>query len=218
MAHEKGFRKLFSNTFERRVFNKLETWFRKDGGKVVHNCAMPWENGNVTEADVIMVLRSGIYVLECKRWHGVITNEGSQYHKYIPHADREDYDARCENPFWQNYLHIKCLKKLLKREAGIKGMPIFSLAVFPDECSIEGIDPGYSNNYPVQISKSMIQTIKRIDSIHPPVFSTQQLNDIYELLKLYEPQSKEERLSNVTRIRQQRKISYENNRNIRVCF
>lgn len=212
MAHEIGFKNLFSNTFEKTTFNKLETWFRKDGAKVLHNCALPWKTGGITEADVIMIGRCGIYVIECKRWHGVITNECGKYHKYIPHDDREDYDEDCENPFWQNHLHIKCLKELLKRELGIENLPIFSMAVFPDECSIENIEPKYKGDYPVHLKASMIQTIKKIDGTHRRTLSNRGICEIYDILKPLEPSTKEERLENVRKIRHQRNISFERRR------
>jgi hypothetical protein len=209
MAHQIGFKKLFSNAFERTVFNKLETWFLNDGAKVVHNCALPWPSKGVTEIDTIMIHRSGIYVLECKRWSGVITNDGNRYHKYIPHHDKEDYDEDCVNPFWQNHLHIKCLAKLLKRELGIYGVPFHSLAVFPDACSIEGIRPAYDNEYPVHLKSSMVKTIRRIDTLYGRVLHEWQIDGIHDLLKPYEPTSQEERLANASRIRQQRQTSLE---------
>jgi len=66
MAHQIGFKKLFSNTFEKTTCNKLETWFLKDGAKVLHNCAIPWQNGDITETDIIMIYTCEIYVIECK--------------------------------------------------------------------------------------------------------------------------------------------------------
>jgi hypothetical protein len=209
MAHQIGFKRLFSNAFERTVFNKLETWFLNDGAKVVHNCTIPWPSKGVTELDIIMIHRSGIYVLECKRWSGIITNEGNRYHKYIPHDDKDDYDEDCVNPFWQNYLHIKCLAKLLNRELGIHGAPFHSLVVFPDTCSIEGIHPVYENEHPVHLTSSMVKTIRRIDKRHGRVLGESQIKEIHDLLKHYEPATQEERLVNANRIRQQRNASFE---------
>lgn len=209
MAQEIGHKGLFSNGFERSVFNKLETWFLKDGSKVLHNCAIPWKTGKITEADIIMICTCGIFVIECKRWHGIISNDCNRYHKHIPHDDRADYDADCENPFWQNHLHIVCLKKMLKRELGISDIPFFSLAVFPDECSIENVQARYEREYPVQIKSSMIKTIQAIKRTHRQVLGNRKIIEIHDSLKPYEPKTKEERLVQVRKIQQQRIVSYE---------
>jgi hypothetical protein len=212
MAHEIGFGKLFSNKFEKSTFNKLETWYRGKGAKVLHNCALTWKSGKITETDIIMISMRGIYVIECKRWHGIITNNGARYRKHIPHQDRDDYIDDCINPFWQNHLHAKCLKELLRRQLGIDGLSIFSLVVFPEECSIEQIQPQYADEYAVRIGTDMIKTINSIERSHRTIFTRKQVNDMYDMLKPLEPTCKEDRLMNSRRIRDQRSVSFENRR------
>ncbi len=61
----------------------------------------------------------------------------------------------------------------------------------------------------MSLNASMIQTIKAIKNSHQHILSNSQIHEIYDSLKIYEPKTKEERLINVSKIRQQRNISFE---------
>lgn len=199
MAHETGFSKHFSNKFEKSIYNSIQTWFPQS--KVFHNCALPWTNGDITEVDLIVVSKVGLYVLECKNFSGMVSNEEGKWMHVIEHTDRPDFNKRFNDPFYQNNNHIRCLRKLLKLEDNI---PVFSMVVFADKTDIDNVTYDFPLRTVVQGKKGVCTMIQRIEQKQKAIISRQQLESIAEQLDTYEPKSEEERLRNVRRIRAQK--------------
>ena len=99
--------------------------------RILRNLYVPTENGNLTELDVVLINRYGIFVIESKNYHSWIFGKAGQriWTLKYPCGKTE----RLFNPIWQNRYHVKSLQELL-------GLPLcffYSLIVFGDKTEIK---------------------------------------------------------------------------------
>lgn len=165
--------------FERHVDRRLDK-FESHGGKVLSNCYFRWENGVTTQIDEILILKSGIYVIECKDFKGWIFGNDVNDRWTVTYRSGRFGDSNKHsfyNPVKQNKGHIKYISSILP---GYKG-PIRSIIVFSNECSFKNI----TNNSDAYIIKEgiLIETILRIDSSVDPCLTDEQITKVYEILK-----------------------------------
>lgn len=111
--------------------------YEKDGAKLLFNCYIPTRAHTMSEIDVLMLHRSGIYVFESKNYSGWIfgseqDEEWTQSLLFRGHEPQREYFF---NPVLQNKLHIKHLCELLK----IKQEHVYSVIVFSDRCELKSI-------------------------------------------------------------------------------
>ncbi len=98
--------------------------------RVLHNILLK-NGGESVQIDHIVIGRSGIYVIETKHYHGLVSGGENTYHwhHYIGGKDYEFY-----NPCRQNRGHIRVLKRLLR---DYSDLPVYSIVAFPTECGVE---------------------------------------------------------------------------------
>jgi capsular polysaccharide biosynthesis protein len=67
----------FDNEFEKQVYDTLLKEFSADKAKVLHSCYLIWPNGKTSQADLVMVTRRGVVVVECKDFKGSVSGSDS---------------------------------------------------------------------------------------------------------------------------------------------
>lgn len=78
---------------------------------ILHDILIPTKDGGTTQIDHIIIAPSGIYVIETKAYAGWITGTRNS-EKWIQHfSKRNKYPF--QNPYRQNYKHIKTLSENL---------------------------------------------------------------------------------------------------------
>ena len=77
--------------------------------RILRNLYVPTENGNLTELDVVLINRYGIFVIESKNYHSWIFGKANQRLWTLKYPGGKT--ERLFNPIWQNRMHIKCLQK-----------------------------------------------------------------------------------------------------------
>lgn len=111
---------------EKRLKQVLEDAFSANA--VFTNVYIPYSNGNrdrCTEIDAIVVLRSGVYVIELKSHNGKIISPDSNRWTQIYNDKRISF----YNPIYQNESHVKVINRILRSE-GQYNVPIYSIVVF----------------------------------------------------------------------------------------
>lgn len=95
---------------------------------VFSNVYIPYSNGNrdkYTEIDAIVVLRSGIFVIELKSHNGKIVCPNNNRWTQIYNDKRISF----YNPIFQNESHIKVINRILRNE-GQYNVPIYNIVTF----------------------------------------------------------------------------------------
>src|SRR5471030_1032596 len=89
------------------------------------NVYLPKENDGTTEADLVYIHETGVYVLESKNYSGWIL--GDEKSEYWTRNLANDKKEQFNNPILQNNAQIKYLRELLKLEyINIKSILVFS--------------------------------------------------------------------------------------------
>lgn len=129
----------FSNPFEKQVYDTLGVEFGDDKARVMHNCYFTWPSGKVSESDLVMITRRGVFVIECKDYAGKVEGTDSdgdyQWKHTVMHEDGTETEYTFLNPLYQNFMHIQCIRKNID----FADVPIYSLVVFADRCDISGV-------------------------------------------------------------------------------
>lgn len=105
--------------------------------RFLFNCYLPKEDGETTEADVILLHESGIYVFESKNYSGwIFGSENQTYWTQTLPAGRSGIQKyRFFNPIIQNEVDIKCLQRILNEPT----IPFYSYIVFGDNCTLKDV-------------------------------------------------------------------------------
>ena len=86
--------------------------YEKDGAKLLFNCYIPTRTHTMSEIDVLMLHRSGIYVFESKNYSGWIfgSEQDEDWTQSLLFRGHEPQKKHFFNPFLQNKCNI--LKKI----------------------------------------------------------------------------------------------------------
>lgn len=127
------------------------------GAKVLWDCWLRFPSGTITQADVILIWKSGIYVIESKNWTGCRIYGSYDDEKWtVCWFDSYGDTVRTEkrfNPIKQNAMHVDCIRKMIYNLA-----PIYSIIAFPDTCKLSKI-PAKTKNTAVINYSELRQTI-----------------------------------------------------------
>lgn len=152
--------------------------------KILVNTYIP-KGDKTTEIDIIFIHQTGIYVIESKNYGGWIF--GNEKNKNWLQTFKNGHKSFFYNPIWQNNIHIKCLKDILKDE---KDDIYTSIIVFSERCTLKKVET-YSNNlYVIQRSK-LKEIMDNILENSYEVISPDRIIEIYQMLKPYTNVSKE---------------------------
>lgn len=155
--------------------------YEAQGAKFLFNCYLPRANGKMTEIDVLMIYKSGIYVFESKNYSGWIYGDeyDDTWFQKMPES-REFIENPFHNPIMQNNLHIKWLGRLLYDES----IPIYSIIVFSERCMLKEVNV-YSSDIKVIKRDKLYTTVSEIDSENVPVLTLNKIQQIYKKLYPY---------------------------------
>lgn len=158
--------------------------YEEQGAKFLFNCYLPAQKGKTSEVDVIMIYKSGIYVLESKNYSGwIFGNENDKMWTQTLNAGKRVHKEHFYNPIMQNQTHIKWLRELLIKELGFDITP-FSLIVFSERCTLKNIT---NTNPLVKVVNryNIVKEISAYDGMMGDIVSGEILDKIYNLLKPY---------------------------------
>ena len=149
-------------------------------GEILRNVYIPKDNGETSEIDVLFISQKGIFVFESKNYSGwIFGNEKDQYWTTCLAGGQKN---RFYNPIKQNRAHLKWLSNSLTAE-GFE-VPLFSIIVFSERCELKKITT-YSDDIVVIKRDKTYKTVKHIWDSSADVLSDEQVELIYEKLKLY---------------------------------
>lgn len=105
--------------------------------RYLFNLYIPKDNGETTEADVVLLHESGIYVLESKNYSGWIFGTETQEYwtQTLPASGGRSVKNQFYNPIFQNKGHLKWIQTFL----GDQTLPYYSYIVFSDRCTLKNI-------------------------------------------------------------------------------
>lgn len=154
--------------------------FEKKGAKFLFNCYLPREKGKTTEIDVLMIYRSGIYVLESKNYSGLIFgSETSKNWTQVLQGRNSTHKEQFYNPVMQNKTHIRWLKKIIGNNVSVH-----SVIVFSERCTLKKIDI-IDKSVKVVKRNVLLHTIKKIDRREKERLSKKDILKLYDKLYPY---------------------------------
>ncbi len=176
-------------------YNALKQ-YEKDGARFLFNCYLPKENEETTEIDVMMISKSGIFVLESKNYSGWIFGSESQknWTQSLPNG-RTSIKNHFYNPIMQNRAHIKWLEKQVDSL-----VPLHCLVVFSQRCELKNITVN-SGDVTV-IKRDILQAVvEEIIERVGPRLDQNQIDEIYDKLYPYTQVSEDVKERHVAEIR-----------------
>ncbi|WEG16642.1 nuclease-related domain-containing protein [Alkalihalophilus pseudofirmus] len=186
--HSSTYGKASGNTFRETVANQgvygeFMTYYtleKIEGSyKLLSNLYIPRKNGTTTEIDLMMIHKTGIYVVESKNYSGWIYGHENQ--KYWVQTLESKKKNRFYNPIWQNEIHIKALKYALQRDDG----DLFnSLIVFSERCTLKEVTCDSLNVAVMKRNKLKSMLANQI-KVAPSILTDFEMNKIYYMLKTY---------------------------------
>ncbi len=137
---------------EKKLKELLEKAFSPSA--VFSSVYIPYTNGDkdkYAEMDAVLILRSGVFVIELKSHNGKIINGDTRYWTQIYNDKRISF----YNPLYQNSTHSKVINNIFKSE-GQYNVPIYNVVVF------SSTKVTFTNKYPnlVQLD-DLIKYIKK---------------------------------------------------------
>ena len=143
---------------------------------VLNNLYIPTAKGGVTEIDLVAFTDRGLLVFETKNVSGTIYGDEDSDQWYAAVHNKNNYFY---NPLKQNAMHIKYLYKVV----GLN-IPIYSIVVFSNRCSIEYLPDCFNDVYVCQMS-TLRETIDEIFDENPPCVSSIVLNIVCKSIEKY---------------------------------
>ena len=122
-------------------------WKGKAGGKLVkrilgkldptsyyvlHDVTVHTEYGDTTQIDHIVIAETGVFVIEMKNYEGWIYGSEKSA-RWTQGIFRKK--SSFQNPFRQNYKHIKAIEWLMEQQ-----LPCISIAAFHPKCSLKRVN------------------------------------------------------------------------------
>ena len=149
---------------------------------ILTNLYIPTIKGNTTEIDLVALTNRGILVLETKNYSGDIHGDQDDNEWFAEVYEQDNY---FHNPIKQNATHAKYLSRAIALN-----IPIYSIIVFSDRCSLDCISDSFDDVYICQMS-TLKETINEIMDENKPCISSFVLENIYNNLIKYSNPSEE---------------------------
>lgn len=169
----------------------------KSGAKFLFNCYLPKENGQTTEADVLLIAKSGIYVFESKNYSGwIFGQENAKFWTQTLPAGKgkKAHKEQFLNPIFQNKLHIDALHKLLG-----DGIPLHSVIVFSERCVFK--DLAVSGDTAVVVHRSDVgEAILKINENFQNSLTPEAVEALYQKLHPYTQVTEEVKQAHISNI------------------
>ena len=146
------------------------------------NLYIPTAKGGTTEIDLVAFTNRGLLVLETKNYSGTIHGDEDSDQWFASVYTQNNYFY---NPLKQNATHTKYLDK-----AVALNIPIYSIIVFSDRCSLEYLPHSFKDVYICQMS-TLMKTIEEIFDENPACVPAHILSTVYNRVKNYANPSEE---------------------------
>lgn len=170
--------------------------FEREGARFLFNIYVPREDGKMSEIDVLMIHKKGLFVFESKNYSGWIFGDENQSDWYQTLcAGKNGIHKECfYNPIMQNRSHIKYLKTFLKRQ-----VPMHSIVVFSNRCTLKRIKT-YNNDTIIIYRDNIIPTVNNICNQIPNVLNDNNIVEIYNKLYPYTQVDNATRMQHIANI------------------
>lgn len=158
------------------------------GGKLLFNIYLPKGNNKTTEIDALLISPKGLLVFESKNYSGwIFGNEAhTNWTQTFPLGSGRSHKERFYNPVKQNATHVNHLRRLLGEK-----IPMWSIIVFSDECTLKNITVKSGNVHVINRHKVASVVAQICGQMRPDVLTGMEINDIYNKLYPYTQVSNE---------------------------
>ncbi len=155
--------------------------YEQDNGKFLFNVYIPKAGSGVTEIDVILICKKGIFVFESKNYSGWIFGDEirKEWMQTLPIGRGRSRKEPFYNPIMQNAAHIRYLKKIIGYD-----VPVASIIVFSDRCTLKNV---IVRSASVRVIKCryVANTVADVARQRPGIFLTaEEIDEIYTKLYL----------------------------------
>ena len=122
---------------EQALYNQIKQ-VQEVGAKVIWDCWLRFPNRTITQADILLIWKSGVYVIESKNWTGCEVSGLEDDERWT--IKRYDWKGEVvssklsRNPVKQNAIHADCVRKRIGNLA-----PVYSIIAFHDSCRLVGV-------------------------------------------------------------------------------
>ena len=108
---------------EKRIEKRLKSCFAKGEFRIFTNLVLSTDTGSLTEVDLVLLCRSGVFVIESKNYRGWIFGDPKRATwTQVLHKRRSQF----QNPLHQNYKHCLAIAHCLGLATGIESLVVFS--------------------------------------------------------------------------------------------
>ncbi len=171
--------------------------FEDGGAKFLFNLYLPDGRGGTSEIDAIMVCAKGIFVFESKNYSGwIFGDERQETWCQTLVSDRGSHKQFFYNPIMQNKTHIKHLKNTLS----IEDLPIWSIVVFSERCTLKKMDVA-SKNVAVVKRNDLRKVVMGCYTQKKSVLNSETVNRIYRQLYPFTQVGEEEKKKHIAQVR-----------------
>jgi hypothetical protein len=156
---------------ERRTAKAIAACLPDDADGLISDLTLPVRKNSTTQVDHVLVATHGLYVIEQKNYAGSLTGceKDSYWHKV-----RSNNTLKLQNPFRQNYGHIKAVEQALNAQ----GLEYINVVVINGPCRFKGQKPEW-------LCMGMEQFIAKVnDRKHMNVLNPESVRYICDELKL----------------------------------
>ena len=168
--------------------------------KTLRNLYVPYDNENTTEIDVLLITKSGLYIIESKYYNSWIY--GNENDDKWTETFSNGYKAHFYNPIKQNKLHISILRKLLKND--FKILPIISYVVFSNNAELKTFDKDKYNE-----GKNKLYSIHEFNTCiqndltnQKEILSEKDIDRIYSILEPFSKVDENIKTNHINRIQE----------------
>ena len=166
---------------EKEIYDQIKQ-VQEIGAKVIWNCWLRYPNNGLTQVDIVLVWKSGIYVIESKNWSGCRvygSEDDDNWTLCWSNWKGEIVKTIKQNsPVKQNANHVDCIRKMT-----FNSVPIYSIIALSDSCRLSKI-PGKTKDTAVIKYSDLRETIAEYHtSGNRTCLSLDDVERVYKLLK-----------------------------------
>gem|GEM_PF-5197841 len=160
---------------EMQIVDILEKHFPK--AHIIRNASLKKIDGTMTDVDLLLVTKKGVFVIESKNFGGWIYGYENKKNWLQTFPNRERYYF--PNPMSQNKSHISAVHYALNE---YKHLKCYSFIVFGNACRLKKLDT-YSDNVMVIYAYYLIEALKFIYNKSDDVLSPGEVDTISKHLQ-----------------------------------
>ncbi|MED2040981.1 MULTISPECIES: nuclease-related domain-containing protein [Bacillus cereus group] len=150
----------------KRILGKLDS----KSYYVLHDVTVHTEYGDTTQIDHIVIAETGVFVIETKNYEGWICGSEKSA-RWTQGIFRKK--SSFQNPFRQNYKHIKAIEWVMEQE-----LPYISIAAFHPKCSLKRVNVHSKDKHVLYYNNLK----KCIESYIEPQLTIDEVQHIYQTI------------------------------------